>query len=85
MTGVQTCALPISDLQTPTVIPQVLWIAGLILFVVVGLVLILEALARLKAGDQAGVARVIGTRSAEEEVEEEIRALQERQANGGRA
>ena len=74
-----------SDLQTPTVIPQVLWIAGLILFVVVGLVLILEALARLKAGDPAGVARLIGTRSAEEEVEEEIRALQERQASGGNA
>ena len=30
-----------SDLQTPTVIPQVLWIAGLLLFVVVGLVLLL--------------------------------------------
>jgi len=59
--------------------------AGLILFVVVGIVLILEALARLKAGDQAGTARIIGTRSAEEEVEEEIRALEERQANGGHA
>jgi TRAP-type C4-dicarboxylate transport system permease small subunit len=73
-----------SDLQTPTVIPQVLWIAGLVLFVLVGLVLILEALVRLKAGDRAGAARTIGTRSAEEEVEGEIRALQERQANGGR-
>ena len=51
----------------------------------VGLVLILEALVRLKAGDQAGVARLIGTRSAEEEVEDEIRALQERQANSGPA
>ena len=68
-----------SDLQTPTVIPQLLWIAGLILFVVLGLVLIVEALVRLRAGDQAGVARIIGTRSAEEEVEEEIRALKERQ------
>jgi len=28
---------------------------------------------------------MIGTRSAEEEVEEEIRALEERQANGGHA
>ena len=61
------------------------WINGLVLFVVVGLVLILEALARLKAGDQTSVARTIGTRSAEEEVEEQIRALQERQSNGGRA
>jgi hypothetical protein len=74
-----------SDLQTPTVIPQLLWIAGLILFVVVGLVLIVEALVRLRAGDQAGVARIIGTRSAEEEVEEEIRALQERQIQAERS
>jgi TRAP-type C4-dicarboxylate transport system permease small subunit len=74
-----------SDLQTPTVIPQIIWIAGLVLFVIVGLVLILEALARLRTGDQAGVARLIGTRSAEEEVEEEIQALQERQAGSGSA
>jgi TRAP-type C4-dicarboxylate transport system permease small subunit len=64
-----------SDLQTPTVIPQLAWIAGLFLFVVVGLVLLLTALARLKAGDLAGVARLIGTRSAEEEVDEESQAL----------
>jgi TRAP-type C4-dicarboxylate transport system permease small subunit len=72
-----------SDLQTPTVIPQLIWIAGLILFVVVGLVLILEALVKLKAGDQAAVARLIGTRSAEEEVEEEIQALKDRQGDAG--
>ena len=64
-----------SDLQTPTVIPQLAWIAGLCLFIVVGLALLLMALARLRAGDLAGVARLIGTRSAEEEVEEEIQAL----------
>jgi len=29
----------------------------------------------LRAGDLAGVARLIGTRSAEEEVDEEIQAL----------
>jgi TRAP-type C4-dicarboxylate transport system permease small subunit len=69
-----------SDLQTPTVVPQLLWIAGLILFVLVGLHLLLAALARLRAGDLAGVARLIGTRSAEEEVDEEIQALKELKA-----
>ena len=68
-----------SDLQTPTVIPQLIWIAGLIMFVVVGIVLLASALARLRVGDLASVARSIGTRSAEEEVEEEIAALKERQ------
>ena len=70
-----SCSRSQSDLQTPTVIPQLAWIAGLFLFVVVGLVLLLTALARLRAGDLAGVARLIGTRSAEEEVDEEIQAL----------
>src|SRR3990170_7731050 len=32
-----------SALETPTIIPQVLWIAGLIAFVLVGLVLLLNA------------------------------------------
>ena len=58
-------------------IPQLAWIGGLILFVLVGLVLLLMAVARLRAGDLAGVARLIGTRSAEEEVDEEIQALVE--------
>jgi TRAP-type C4-dicarboxylate transport system permease small subunit len=66
-----------SDLQTPTVVPQLLWIGGLVLFVLVGIYLLLAALLRLGAGDVAGSARLIGTRSAEEEVEEEIQALQE--------
>jgi TRAP-type C4-dicarboxylate transport system permease small subunit len=68
-----------SDLQVPTVVPQLIWVTGLALFVLVGVVLLLEAVAKLKAGDVAGVARAIGTRSAEEEVEEEIQALKERQ------
>jgi TRAP-type C4-dicarboxylate transport system permease small subunit len=64
-----SCSRSQSDLQTPTVIPQLAWIAGLFLFVVVGLVLLLTALARLRAGDLPGVARLIGTRSAEEEIQ----------------
>ena len=40
--------------QTPTVIPQVLWIAGLVLFVMVGLVLLLDALVGSRPGDLRG-------------------------------
>jgi len=69
-----------SDLQTPTIIPQVIWLGGLLLFVLAGLVLLMHALARLKAGDFSAVTRSIGTRSAEEEVEEEIDALKQRQS-----
>jgi TRAP-type C4-dicarboxylate transport system permease small subunit len=67
-----------SDLQTPTVVPQLLWIAGLVLFVAVGLVLLGHGLMLLAKGDDAGAARAMGTRSAEEEVEAELIALKER-------
>jgi TRAP-type C4-dicarboxylate transport system permease small subunit len=72
-----------SALETPTVIPQVLWIAGLAAFVVVGLVLLLHALRVGFSGDLRGMAKLISTRSAEEEVEDEIRDLKDRQVGGG--
>ena len=67
-----------SALETPTVIPQALWIVGLLGFVVVGVLLLLYALGMITRGDYAGAGRTIGTRSAEEEVEDEIRDLKER-------
>ncbi len=72
-----------SALETPTVIPQVLWIVGLASFVVVGLVLLIHALRIGFSGDLRGMAKLISTRSAEEEVEEEIRDLKNRQTGGG--
>ena len=67
-----------SALETPTVIPQFLWIAGLIGFVAVGIVLLVHALMLARRGDVHGMARAISTRSAEEDIEEEIRGLKER-------
>jgi TRAP-type C4-dicarboxylate transport system permease small subunit len=72
-----------SALETPTVIPQALWIAGLAAFVVVGVLLLLQALRLGAAGDARGMAQLISTRSAEEEVEEEIRDLKARQEREG--
>jgi TRAP-type C4-dicarboxylate transport system permease small subunit len=68
-----------SALQIPTVIPQSIWIAGLVLFVLVGVVLFVDALVKLKNRDRGAIARSIGIRSAEEDVEEEIAALKRRQ------
>jgi TRAP-type C4-dicarboxylate transport system permease small subunit len=70
-----------SALQTPTVIPQATWFVGLVLFVVVGLVLFAYALRQAARGNVGAVAAAIGTRSAEEEVEAEVRSLKERQAH----
>jgi TRAP-type C4-dicarboxylate transport system permease small subunit len=72
-----------SALETPTVIPQLLWIAGLAAFVVTGIVLLVEAFRRAAAGDLRGTAMLISTRSAEEEVEDEIRDLKDRQTREG--
>jgi TRAP-type C4-dicarboxylate transport system permease small subunit len=71
-----------SALETPTVIPQALWIAGLAAFVAIGLLLLLQALRLAAAGDLRGMAGLISTRSAEEEVEDEIRDLKSRQGGG---
>jgi TRAP-type C4-dicarboxylate transport system permease small subunit len=72
-----------SDLQLPTVVPQALWIAGLILFVGVGLALLGHALNLLAKGDNAGAARAIGTPSAEEQIQAETGGLSERAAGEG--
>ena len=72
-----------SALETPTVIPLALWISGLASFVVVGVLLLLQAVRLMAARDLRGAAQLISTRSAEEEVEDEIRDLKDRQARGG--
>jgi TRAP-type C4-dicarboxylate transport system permease small subunit len=68
-----------SALETPTIIPQLIWFLGLVGFVIVGTVLLAHAVSVGARGDFAGMARLISTRSAEEEVEDEIRDLKERQ------
>jgi TRAP-type C4-dicarboxylate transport system permease small subunit len=72
-----------SALETPTVIPQALWIAGLFVFVVIGVLLLGQALALVARGDLRHAAKLISTRSAEEEVEDEIRDLKDRQVREG--
>jgi TRAP-type C4-dicarboxylate transport system permease small subunit len=74
-----------SALETPTIVPQAVWLAGLVVFVAIGVLLLVDVLRLLAAGDLRGAARLIGTRSAQEEVEEEIRDLQERQGREGNA
>ena len=69
-----------SALQTPTVIPQSIWILGLCVFVVIGALLFLHALILLGHGRVAEATGAISTRSAEEEVAAEIRDLEDRQA-----
>src|SRR3982750_4522966 len=73
-----------SALETPTVIPQALWIAGLFVFVAIGVILLVTALRLAMKGDGRTMSQLISTRSAEEEVEDEIRDLKDRAAREGR-
>jgi TRAP-type C4-dicarboxylate transport system permease small subunit len=67
-----------SALQTPTVIPQALWLLGLAFFFVVGVVLLVHAAVLVSRRKPDAAARAISTRSVLEEVKEEMRELKER-------
>lgn len=69
-----------SALQIPTVIPQAIWILGLGVFVITGALLFVHGLTLAARGRVGELAKAIGTRSAEEEVAEEIRDLEGRQS-----
>lgn len=70
-------------LATPTVIPQSVWVFGLALLVAVGGALFVHAALLMARGKAGAAAKVISTRSAAEEVEEEVRFLKERGSDGG--
>lgn len=62
----------VSPLGTPLVLPQLLWVLGLIVFLLIALLLLVRALAALISGDLATVRRLIGSRTVSEEVESEL-------------
>ena len=66
----------LSDLQTPLVVPQALWFAGLVFFVLVALLLLTRAVIAFAKGDFATLFALIGSKSAVAEAEEEIRSAE---------
>lgn len=67
-----------SALQVPTAWPQALWLAGLVASLLVGVALFAAAAALVLRGEAGAATRVISTRSAQEEVAEEIAAAHAR-------
>lgn len=67
-----------SALQIPVVVPQLLWVVGLGTFVAIGTAVFFASLGRLLMGDRASAGRLIGTRSAQEDIEEELQAAETR-------
>jgi TRAP-type mannitol/chloroaromatic compound transport system permease small subunit len=66
----------LSPLGTPLVVPQLLWVAGFVVFLLVAALLLLRALAAFVAGDLQTVQRLIGSRSVGEELEAELAELE---------
>jgi len=61
----------ISPLQTPLAIPQTAWLAGLILFVVTGVVMTISSLISFIKRDWTAVQQMFGIKSLDEQIEEE--------------
>jgi TRAP-type mannitol/chloroaromatic compound transport system permease small subunit len=66
----------LSPLGTPLVVPQLLWVAGFVMFLLIAGLLLLRSLAAFVAGDHQTVRRLIGSRSVSEELEAEIAELE---------
>jgi TRAP-type C4-dicarboxylate transport system permease small subunit len=61
-----------SALAIRLAIPQGIWVLGITLFVVTALLLLIRGALALVAGDNATIVRLLGSRSATEEVEHEL-------------
>lgn len=71
-TSISFAARATTPLQTPLWIPQSLWLAGLVLFMLTLIPLFLRAALALLVGDLATVRRLAGARSIEENAADEI-------------
>jgi len=69
-----------SALEIPLVIPQSLWLIGLAVSLITGVALLIFALVLAARGDLIQLSRLISTRSAAEEVDDEVRGLAELRA-----
>ena len=66
----------LSPLGTPLVLPELLWLLGFLLFLMIAALLLLRALGALIAGDLSSVQRLIGSRSLGEELAAELAELE---------
>ena len=67
-------AQSLSPLGTPLAVPQLIWVLGFVVFLMVAILLLIRALMLLVSGDAAAVMRLIGSRTVSEEIEAEIGA-----------
>ena len=80
-TSIQLNARANTPLGTPLWIPQVMWFAGLCVFMLTTTVLLVTALRAMFQGDRATVKNLIGIQDADQEVEEEVREAEKQIAS----
>lgn len=83
VTSWQNDSVSISTLALPLWVPQLAWVAGLILFMVTLIFVTLYALISLVTGDLDRVRSVAGVPSMEEGIEEEVQGMGARTRAGG--
>lgn len=71
-----------SALQIPMIVPQIFWLVGIGIFLVTNVVLFAVALRLIFTGRAQTAAKLIGMKSAEEEVQEELHAADATRQNG---
>ena len=70
--SVTSNAHSISALETPLVVPQAAWVAGLVYFLLVAVLLMARSLAALWRREPEDLARLIGPKAALDEAQEEL-------------
>jgi TRAP-type C4-dicarboxylate transport system permease small subunit len=65
-------AQSLSPLGTPLMVPQLIWVLGLVMFLATAVLLLIRAIAALVTGDLVTVRRLAGSRTLREEVAAEL-------------
>jgi TRAP-type mannitol/chloroaromatic compound transport system permease small subunit len=81
--SVRNSTVTLSAFAWPLRFPQFVWIVGLSWFVVVAALLLLRSLLTLMKGDWGTVQRQIGSKTVQEELEEELELAEKRQKQYG--
>jgi TRAP-type C4-dicarboxylate transport system permease small subunit len=76
--SVNNSTVTLSAFAWPLRFPQFFWVAGLFWFVVVAVLLLLRAILTIFNGDYVKVQRQIGSKTVQEELEEEIELAEKR-------
>ncbi|HEX6142499.1 MAG TPA: TRAP transporter small permease subunit [Geminicoccaceae bacterium] len=71
-TSLRVGAHSLSPLGTPLVIPQALWVVGLVLFLAIATLLLIRAALALVRGDLGTMRRLVGSRTLTEEMAAEL-------------